>query len=139
MRIAGHDVGVCSWSLQPHDTPDLVAKIQQTGLQHVQLALGEWVGMDDGQVQKQSGTLQAANIQFTGGMMAFAGEDYSSIERIRQTGGYVPDAQWPLRKRLSIEGAKIGTALEHSLHHYAYRICPSAGELGLPAYAVAHH
>ena len=39
MNIAGHDIAVCSWSLQPRDTGDLIASIKRLGLSHVQLAL----------------------------------------------------------------------------------------------------
>ena len=27
MNIAGHDIGVCSWSLRPKDTADLIAQL----------------------------------------------------------------------------------------------------------------
>ena len=39
MNIAGHDIGVCSWSLRPGDMGELVAKVRELGLGHVQLAL----------------------------------------------------------------------------------------------------
>src|SRR5947209_7253646 len=111
MQIANHNLGVCSWSLQPRDMEDLVAKLQQLGLQHMQLAFGELVQLDDKRKHLELGHLRRSGIQLTGGMMGFAGEDYSTIDRIRQTGGFVPDADWPLRKRLSIEGAKLAKEL----------------------------
>jgi sugar phosphate isomerase/epimerase len=40
-------------------------------------------------------------------MISFPGEDYSSIAIIRDTGGYVPDKDWPLRKQLTIQAAKL--------------------------------
>jgi sugar phosphate isomerase/epimerase len=44
-------------------------------------------------------------------MIAFPGEDYSSIAAIRRTGGYVPDDQWALRKRMSEQAAVLGSEL----------------------------
>jgi sugar phosphate isomerase/epimerase len=111
MQINEHCIAVCSWSLQPKDMADLVAKVKALGLNHVQLALGELIQLDDKRKHQELGHLRASGIQLTGGMMAFVGEDYSSIERIRQTGGFVPDDQWPIRKRLSIEGAKLAREL----------------------------
>ena len=32
MNIAGHDIGVCSWSLQPKDSQDLIASVKKLGL-----------------------------------------------------------------------------------------------------------
>ena len=68
------------------------------------------------------GHLCAGGIQFTGGMLAFAGEDYSSIDAIRRTGGYVPDDQWPLRQRASREGAKLAKELgmKHVMTHIGF-------------------
>src|ERR1700735_4252074 len=111
MQLQGHDIGVCSWSLHPKGMADLVAKLRELGLLHVQLALLDLVMLDDKRKYEELGHLRAAGIAYTGGMLGFAGEDYSSIERIRQTGGFVPDADWPLRKRLAMEGAKLAREL----------------------------
>src|SRR5258708_5452035 len=111
MQISGHQIAVCSWSLQPAGMQDLVGRVQQLGLSHMQLALGELVMLDDKRKHQELGHLRSSGIKFTGGMMGFAGEDYSTIERIRQTGGFVPDAEWSMRRQLSIEGAKLAKEL----------------------------
>jgi sugar phosphate isomerase/epimerase len=90
---------------------DLVSKVQKLGLAHVQLALGELVMLDDKRKHEELGHLRASNIQLTGGMMGFLGEDYSTIARIRETGGFVPDTDWPLRKRLAVEGARLANEI----------------------------
>src|SRR5579859_8098187 len=100
MKIDDHVIAVCSWSLQPTGTQDLVEKLRQLGLQHVQLMLLELIQLDDKRKYQELSHLRAAGIQYTGGMMSFPGEDYSSIDAIRKTGGLVPDDSWPLRKRL---------------------------------------
>jgi len=111
MNIAGHDVGVCSWSLQPKDLRDLVDKMQQLGLQHLQLALVDLVQLDDKRKFQELGHLRAGKIAFTGGMTGYPGEDYSTIAAIHRTGGFLPDDQWPLRKRLSQEAVKLAREL----------------------------
>jgi sugar phosphate isomerase/epimerase len=111
MNIRGHDIGVCSWSLQPRDTAQLVAGVNELGLSHVQLALAPLLGLDDKRKHLELGHLRAAGIKLTAGMISFPGEDYSSIDAIRRTGGYVPDEQWDLRKRLSEHAARLGAEL----------------------------
>ena len=81
MQIHGHDIGVCSWSLQTSDPTELTTKIQELGLAHLQLAMG---GLTDDQVRESVRTLRAAGIQITAGMVGFAGEDYSTIAKIRE-------------------------------------------------------
>ncbi len=87
-------LGVCSWSLRPTSPGDLVAKIRDCGVSAVQLALdpvrtGAW-----GETETVS-LLDRAGIEIISGMMATAGEDYSTLETIRQTGGVRPDRTWP--------------------------------------------
>jgi sugar phosphate isomerase/epimerase len=111
MQFHGHTIAVCSWSLQASGMADLVDKVKQTGLTHVQLALPDLLFLDDKQKHLELGHLRAAGIQYTGGMMGFKGEDYSSIDAIRRTGGFVPDEEWPLRKKLTEQAAKIAAEL----------------------------
>jgi sugar phosphate isomerase/epimerase len=86
-------IGICSWSLQPADARDLAAKLSQTGASGVQLALdplvaGEWP-IDD--CVKQ---LADAGITILSGMMRTKGEDYSTLDTIRRTGGVRADEHW---------------------------------------------
>lgn len=111
MDISGHEIAVCSWSLQPRDMGDLVAKVKQLGLDKVQLALLELVQLDDKRKHFELGHLRSAEIGFTGGMIAFPGEDYTTIDHIRATGGFVPTDQWPLRQRLAREAARLASEL----------------------------
>src|SRR5688572_29107111 len=92
MNIAGHDIGVCSWSLRPTDIGDLVAKVRQLDLQHVQLTLEPLLFLDDKRRHQQLGLLRNAELTITSTMISYPGEDYSSIASIRDTGGLVPDA-----------------------------------------------
>ena len=122
MQLHGHHIGVCSWSLQPEDMADLAAKVKELGLSHVQLALSELVFLDDKRKHHELGQLRAAGIQFTGGMLSFADEDYSTIDAIRRTGGYVPDDKWPVRQQISLQGAKLARELgmKHVMAHIGF-------------------
>lgn len=86
-------VAVCSWSLRPDSPRDLVAKLSACGISRVQLALGpvREAGWDEKQTDLR---LKDAGIEVVSGMMATLGEDYSTLDTIRITGGIRPDATW---------------------------------------------
>ena len=107
MQLHGHTIAVCSWSLQPKSMAELVAKVKQVGVGHMQLALAELSQMDPGRRQAELAELKASGLELTGGMLHFAGEDYSSIARIRETGGFIPDGEWNDRKRITADVAKL--------------------------------
>jgi sugar phosphate isomerase/epimerase len=111
MKIAGHDIAVCSWSLQPTGMADLVAKVRELGLSDVQLGLLDLIQFDDKRKYLELGHLRTSGIQLRSGMISFPGEDYSTIADIRRTGGFVPDDQWPLRRRLAREAARFAKEL----------------------------
>ncbi|MBL8763755.1 MAG: sugar phosphate isomerase/epimerase [Phycisphaerae bacterium] len=86
-------LGVCSWSLRPSGPSDLVDKLGMTGLNAVQLALdpireGAW-----GRAETQR-ALSGAGVLVLSGMMGTKGEDYSTLDTIRRTGGVRPDEHW---------------------------------------------
>lgn len=109
MKLGPHDIAVCSWSLRPHDTQDLAEKVRSLGLRHVQLALGHLIQLDDRRKAQQLGHLRG--LEFTAGMIAFPGEDYSTIEAIRRTGGFAPGGDWPIRRRLTREAGRLAVEL----------------------------
>jgi sugar phosphate isomerase/epimerase len=86
-------IGVCSWSLQPESPADLIGKLQAAGVDCVQLALeplrsGAWP------VDRAIGELSDAGVEIRSGAMSMKGEDYSSLESIRKSGGVRPDEHW---------------------------------------------
>ena len=111
MNIAGHDIGVCSWSLAPQDTHDLITRVHQLNLQHIQLAMSPLVDLDDKRKHHELGQLRASGLTLVAGMIGFPGEDYSTIAAIRRTGGYLPDDQWDLRKRITQQAANLTAEL----------------------------
>ena len=111
MNIAGHDIGVCSWSLRPTDVGDLVEKVRGLGLGHVQLAMEPLLFLDDKRKHQQLGLLRASGLVITSTMISFPGEDYSSIAKIRETGGLVPEGHWGVRKKLTEQAVRLSAEL----------------------------
>jgi L-ribulose-5-phosphate 3-epimerase len=85
-------LGVCSWSLQPSGPAELIEKINAIGIKKVQLALDPLVS--DPVWAGAAAMLADAGIEIASGMFGCIGEDYSSLDAIRVTGGIVPDETW---------------------------------------------
>jgi L-ribulose-5-phosphate 3-epimerase len=111
MNIRGHDIGVCSWSLRAADTADLIAKVRELGLSHLQLAFGPLLAMDEGARNRDLDLIRNSGLTITAGMMGFADEDYSTIAQIHETGGFLPDALWPQRLELTLAAGRMARDL----------------------------
>ncbi|MEE9212133.1 MAG: sugar phosphate isomerase/epimerase family protein [Phycisphaeraceae bacterium] len=73
---------------------ELIEKVKQTGIDKVQLALDPL--REGGNRWRDTGKkLADSGITILSGMFGTVGEDYSTIETIRRTGGVVPDVTWP--------------------------------------------
>ena len=107
MKIQTPDqIGVCSWSLQATGPQDLADKVRALGLQKVQLGLtphrddpGTWEGVQE--------ILGEAGISIVSGMFSTVGEDYTTPETIRQTGGIVPDEHWEENQKIAEAAAAL--------------------------------
>jgi sugar phosphate isomerase/epimerase len=86
-------LAVCSWSLQPASPADLVAKLEGTGIRRVQLALDP-LRDSPGVWGETVALFRQKGITTVSGMCGCVGEDYSTLETIRLTGGIAPDATW---------------------------------------------
>ncbi len=118
-----HRLGVCSWSLRPTDPDDLVRQARQCGLSCVQLALdpirrGEWT------IERTRRALDAGEIRVLSGMMAMAGEDYTTLETIARTGGVRPDATWTSNLEAARENGEIAHALSLDLVTFHAGVIP---------------
>jgi L-ribulose-5-phosphate 3-epimerase len=86
-------LAVCSWSLHPDSPEQLIEKMRQIGLTRVNIALDP---LNESAAWKGAKKKFAdAGITFVGGMFGAVGEDYSTMDAIKATGGVVPDATWP--------------------------------------------
>ncbi len=86
-------LAVCSWSLQPANPEDLVKKLRETGIRRVQLALDPLRASPKiwGDTEK---FFREHDVKVVSGMVGCIGEDYSTLDSIRLTGGIAPDATW---------------------------------------------
>lgn len=104
-------LAVCSWSLQPTDPDDLVKKVAQAGLHSIQIAL------DPVRVQPQiwgaiGDAAANAGMKLVSGMFGAVGEDYSSLDSIRRTGGLLPDETWEENWKNIQQNAEIASTLK---------------------------
>jgi len=111
MQLDGHDIGVCSWSIHSGDVATLIDLLNHLGLRHAHLALGPLLTMNEALRDRLSSQLAAADVVITAGMIGFAGEDYSTLPRIRQTGGFVPDELWIARRESTLQAGKLARGL----------------------------
>jgi L-ribulose-5-phosphate 3-epimerase len=88
-------LAVCSWSLQPASADDLLTKLAATGLARVQIALDPIRQNPGGAWNDFAGLCTRRGVTCVSGMLGTVGEDYSTLDSIRRTGGVVPDATWP--------------------------------------------
>jgi sugar phosphate isomerase/epimerase len=86
-------LAVCSWSLQPRDGAELLEHVRALGIPRVQLALDPIRTQPAAWAQFEAACTQAG-VQIVSGMFGTVGEDYSTLDSIRRTGGVVPDATW---------------------------------------------
>ncbi|MDP7070414.1 MAG: sugar phosphate isomerase/epimerase family protein [Phycisphaerales bacterium] len=112
-------LGTTSWSLKPRDPADLVRLLHATGLDAVQIGLSPVVS----DLQAWGETvprLIEGGITILSGMMQPVEEDYSTIARIRDTGGIRRDATWPANEAMAramavlAENAGIGLVTMHA-------------------------
>lgn len=91
-------LAVCSWSLQPESPQDLIAKLKSVGIRRVQLALDPL--RESPAAWGNAPAVFAQNgLTIASGMFGCVGEDYSTLETIRQTGGIAPDSTWEQNRK----------------------------------------
>ena len=130
MDLAGHVIGVCSWSLHCKGTAELVELLRALKLCHVQMMLSGLIAKGVPAIDELLQTFEKECINLTSGMLSFDGEDYSTIQTIRATGGFAPDNKWDERRRVVEQAAKCGQRmrLPHISTHIGF--VPSSKEPG---------
>ena len=81
-------IGVCSWSLQVTSVPELVRLMGEVGAATTQVALGDpnhatW--KEGGNIVK---AFKASPLKISAAMIGYPGEDYTSPQTIKETGGF---------------------------------------------------
>jgi L-ribulose-5-phosphate 3-epimerase len=102
-------IGVCTWSLRmPSLGQALLSIKERLGLKLIHLGF-----FDDG-YQNPTAIIQAvagSGLEVSASCVGFAGEDYSTIQRIAETGGFKPDGEWEQRYAKIVAVADINKQL----------------------------
>ena len=82
------ELGVCSWSLKVTSIAELTRLLERLGVSAVQIACGDpnHASWEEGEAMPAAAN--AAGLRMTGAMLGFPGEDYTTPETIRATGGF---------------------------------------------------
>ena len=113
-KVAPERVGVCSWSFHK-PIAEVAKEMDGLGIKGVHLALGPFVKPDSrhGDAEKAE-TLDFIKEKIRKGewvlmstMVGTVGENYSTLETIRKTGGIVPDEHWAENQKIVTAGAKL--------------------------------
>jgi L-ribulose-5-phosphate 3-epimerase len=86
-------LAVCSWSVQPATPEQLFQSLETIGIPRVQLALDPLREQPD-TWGKFVAEAARRGVTIVSGMFGMVGEDYSTLETIKATGGVIPDATW---------------------------------------------
>lgn len=83
-------IGVCSWSLQVTSVAELKQLCDRLGVNVVHIACGDphHASWDEGDAMPAAA--RKAGFDMCAAMVGFAGEDYTSPQTIRETGGFGP-------------------------------------------------
>jgi len=111
-------VGACSWSwrLPMSGVAEEMAKAKVKG---IHLALGPFIAPDERHgAAEGADALALVKAKVASGewrlmstMVGMVGEDYSTLETIKTTGGIVPDKHWEANKRIVSKGAQLTAEL----------------------------
>ena len=117
-EVSAKRIGVCSWSWRL-PLRDVAAQMEKSGVKGIHLALGPFISPD-----KRHGAAESAETfafvkekvakgdwVLMSTMIGMIGEDYSTLETIRKTGGIVPDATWEKNRRIVTRGAQLSQEL----------------------------
>ena len=107
-------LGACSWSLREETPVAITERVREVGVDSVQLGLdplihGAWT------LDAVRAAFDEAGLVIASGMMGMKGEDYSSLNSIRETGGVRPDRHWGANLEAARRAASAARALDLDL------------------------
>lgn len=102
-------LGVCSWSLQVGSIPELKRLLGELGVNVAQIACGDPHHASWAEGDAMPSAALASGIVMTGAMLGFPGEDYTTPQTIKETGGFGNPADRPERL------ARLRWALDRTL------------------------
>ena len=114
VTVPSNRVGVCSWSFQK-PLREVAAEMDKMGLTGIHLALGPFIHADGRHGNAESDEtwafvkeqVKSGKWRLMSTMIGTVGEDYSTLETIRKTGGIVPDEHWSENQAIVTKGAQL--------------------------------
>ena len=88
MPVEPYAIGVCSWSLQVKSVPELRRLLDQLGVNVLQIACGDPHHASWEEGDRLPEVARAAGMEITAAMLGFPGEDYTTPQTIKETGGF---------------------------------------------------
>lgn len=125
-------LAVASWSLRPSTPEHLVSLMAETGLARVQIALSRVIRDPAWSCVFES--LRQSGVEIVSGMMEMRGEDYTSLESIRRTGGVRPDDLWTANLGHAHEVASL--AADQGITLVTFHAGAVPGDHGAPEWPV---
>ena len=101
VAIAPERVGVCSWSWRL-PIRNVAVQMDKAGVKGIHLALGPFIAPDERHGSAEDAATWAfvkakvasGEWKIMSTMVAAVGEDYTTLDTIKKTGGIVPDQHW---------------------------------------------
>src|SRR5438874_128239 len=97
MAIHPLEIGICSWSVQVKSVPELKGILDRMGIDLIQIACGDPVHASWNEGDGMPAAARGAGFRMAGAMIGFPGEDYTTPQTIKQTGGFGDPATRPQR------------------------------------------
>lgn len=94
---------ICTWSLK-NDLDRVSAVLQNSGLNSLHL--------DASALETFKDTIRENGWTVTCTMVSFPQEDYSTLETIRETGGILPDDDWPQNRKLTLNAIQATAQMQ---------------------------
>lgn len=110
MSVSFSRVGVCSWSLRPKSALHLAELAKGLGVAGVQLAIDP-IRLKKWKLDDTRKALEDAGLVIFSGMWMPEGEDYSTLDTIRRTGGLAPAWTWDANVKAANANAAIARDL----------------------------
>jgi len=95
--MAKHVVGMALWSLAMDDTVASLEKAAEIGYQAVQMTFRQESDLTPDGMARIRDAIERTGLALPAAVIIFPGEDYSSIQAIRATGGFIDPADFPAR------------------------------------------
>jgi len=104
--MAKHTIGAALWSLAMDDTVASLETLAKLGYQAVQLTFRQPTDTSPEGLDRIRDALKRTGLAVPAGCIIFPGEDYSSIQAIRQTGGFIDPNDFPERLNMCREWSR---------------------------------